>query len=109
MVKTIVEYGGAHARQSNLFGHQDAVVQITKRFFKVNACYLLFVLAAVFSSVISNILPPFVCTQDLRGVENVYTQHKPLLVETLEDLSKGRMKESLFPFLGNNSNAALKR
>ncbi|KAE8745228.1 hypothetical protein FOCC_FOCC008019 [Frankliniella occidentalis] len=80
MVRTVVEYGGAHARQSDLFGHQEAVVQITKRFFK-----------------------------DLRGVENVYTQHKPLLVETLEDLSKGRVKESLFPFLGNNSNVATKR
>ncbi|KAK3930692.1 Vacuolar protein sorting-associated protein 45 [Frankliniella fusca] len=80
MIRTLLEYGGAQARQSDLFGHQDAVVQITKRFFK-----------------------------DLRGVENVYTQHKPLLVNTLEDLSKGRIKETLFPFLGNNSNAATKR
>lgn len=47
--------------------------------------------------------------QDLRGVENVYTQHKPLLVGTLEDLAKGRIKESAFPFLGNNNNAATKR
>lgn len=38
----------------------------------------------------------------------MYTQHKPLLVETLEDLSKGRLKESSFPFLGNNT-AASKR
>ncbi|XP_066994059.1 vacuolar protein sorting-associated protein 45 isoform X2 [Anabrus simplex] len=65
------EYGGAHARQSDLFGTQDAVVKITKRFFK-----------------------------DLSGVENVYTQHNPLLKETLEDLIKGKLKESSFPYLG---------
>lgn len=80
MVPALLEYGGSHARQSDLFGHQDAVVQITKRFFK-----------------------------DLRGVENVYTQHKPLLVETLDDLSKGRLKETSYPFLGNNSSSATKR
>jgi hypothetical protein len=31
-----MEYGGAHARQSDLFGTQDAVVKITKTFFKVS-------------------------------------------------------------------------
>lgn len=35
MVRAVLEYGGSHARQSDLFGHQDAVVQVTKRFFKV--------------------------------------------------------------------------
>lgn len=39
MVKSVIEYGGAHARQSDLFGHQDAVVQVTKRFFKVCKLY----------------------------------------------------------------------
>jgi len=31
-----VEYGGTHARQSDLYGTQDAVVKITKTFFKVS-------------------------------------------------------------------------
>jgi hypothetical protein len=31
-----VEYGGAHTRQSDLYGTQDAVVKITKTFFKVS-------------------------------------------------------------------------
>jgi hypothetical protein len=31
-----MEYGGTHARQSDLFGTQDAVVKITKTFFKVS-------------------------------------------------------------------------
>lgn len=31
-----MEYGGTHARQSDLFGTQDAVVKMTKTFFKVS-------------------------------------------------------------------------
>ncbi|KAJ9600038.1 hypothetical protein L9F63_009655 [Diploptera punctata] len=72
LVHSIMEYGGAHARQSDLFGTQDAVVKITKTFFK-----------------------------GLSGVENVYTQHNPLVKETLEELIKGKLKETAFPYLGN--------
>ncbi|KAG8993079.1 vacuolar protein sorting-associated protein 45 [Tulasnella sp. JGI-2019a] len=35
----------------------------------------------------------------LKGVENVYTQHSPHLVETLELLFKGRLREISYPFL----------
>jgi vacuolar protein sorting-associated protein 45 len=31
------------------------------------------------------------------GVENVYTQHEPLLVYTLDDLLRGRLKSAAFP------------
>jgi hypothetical protein len=34
-------------------------------------------------------------------VENVYTQHNPLIKETLEELIKGKLKENCFPYLGN--------
>lgn len=34
-------------------------------------------------------------------MENVYTQHNPLIKETLEELIKGKLKESSFPYLGN--------
>lgn len=34
----------------------------------------------------------------LKGVENVYTQHSPLLETTLQDLVKGRLKEQQYPF-----------
>ncbi|ERL86007.1 hypothetical protein D910_03421 [Dendroctonus ponderosae] len=76
LIKDIVyllEYAGSHARQSNLFNVEDAV-QITKRFFK-----------------------------GLSGVDNVYTQHKPLLHDILEDLVKGRLRENLYPVVGNHS------
>ncbi|KAF9408084.1 hypothetical protein HW555_012106 [Spodoptera exigua] len=74
-VVNLLEYGGAHARQSDLFGLQDAV-KITKRLFK-----------------------------GLSGVENIYTQHTPLLKDTLEDLIKGKLRENLYPTLGGDDGA----
>ncbi|XP_012254664.2 vacuolar protein sorting-associated protein 45 [Athalia rosae] len=71
LVYNILEYSGVHARQSNLFDH-EGVSKITKKLFK-----------------------------GLSGVDNIYTQHKPLLVETLEDLLRGRLSTQTFPYLGN--------
>ena len=36
-----------------------------------------------------------------QGVENVYTRHKPLLAETLDQLVRGRLSESTFPYCGD--------
>ena len=36
----------------------------------------------------------------LQGVENVYTQHKPLLFSILDQLIKGKLKEASYPYLG---------
>jgi len=38
-------------------------------------------------------------SRGLRGVENVYTQHTPRLEAVLQDLIRGRLRESAFPFL----------
>jgi len=38
-------------------------------------------------------------SRGLKGVENVYTQHSPRLEMVLQDLIKGRLKDSLFPFV----------
>jgi vacuolar protein sorting-associated protein 45 len=35
----------------------------------------------------------------LKGVENVYTQHSPVLEGTLQSLIKGRLKEQQYPFV----------
>ncbi|XP_041972438.1 vacuolar protein sorting-associated protein 45 [Aricia agestis] len=66
----VLEHCGAHARQSDLFGLQDAA-KITKRLFK-----------------------------GLKGVENIYTQHSPLLRDTLEEALRGRLREQHYPTLG---------
>ncbi len=36
----------------------------------------------------------------LKGVENIYTQHSPLIKDIIEDLSKGKLKEVQYPYLG---------
>uniref|UniRef100_A0A672JUD0 Vacuolar protein sorting-associated protein 45 n=1 Tax=Sinocyclocheilus grahami TaxID=75366 RepID=A0A672JUD0_SINGR len=73
MIQAVVEYGGKRIRGSELIAPTDAVA-ITKQFFK-----------------------------GLKGVENVYTQHQPLIHDTLDQLIKGRLKDSQFPYLGPSS------
>lgn len=73
IVSRVVEFGGKRVRGSDLITATDAVA-ITKQFFK-----------------------------GLKGVENVYTQHQPLLQDTLDQLIKGRLKDSQFPYLGPSS------
>ncbi|KAF3970419.1 hypothetical protein CMV_005878 [Castanea mollissima] len=38
----------------------------------------------------------------LKGVENVYTQHQPLLFQTMESISKGRLRYVDYPYVGNH-------
>lgn len=73
-IDNILDYAGSHARQSDLFSMENAV-KVTKRFFK-----------------------------GLSGVDNVYTQHKPVLHETLEELLKGRLRDNLYPYIGYSVN-----
>ncbi|KAL3866037.1 hypothetical protein ACJMK2_043378 [Sinanodonta woodiana] len=72
MVSAVLEFGGRKARGSDLFGSQDPVA-FTKKLFK-----------------------------GLKGVENVYTQHKPLLNSILDQLIKGKLKEAAYPYLGTS-------
>ncbi|KAF6212087.1 hypothetical protein GE061_012607 [Apolygus lucorum] len=73
MVKSICNFAFQEDTSSSAnLVNQEAMVKITKRFFK-----------------------------DLKGVENVYTQHVPALKEVIEDLIRGRLKENVYPFLGN--------
>jgi len=39
----------------------------------------------------------------LNGVENVFTQHEPLLSNILDSVSKGKLKDSQFPLISNSS------
>ncbi|XP_018007778.1 vacuolar protein sorting-associated protein 45 [Hyalella azteca] len=73
LVSAMLEYGGEAARQSTLFS--SPLPQDVSAFKK-----LLF--------------------KGVKGVENVYTQHKPLVLETATQAVKGRLKESSYPFIG---------
>ncbi|XP_077988672.1 vacuolar protein sorting-associated protein 45-like [Glandiceps talaboti] len=72
MIRTLLDYGGSRSRSSDLFGQKNPISQ-ARRFFK-----------------------------GLKGVENIYTQHTPLLQETLDQLIKGKLKESSYPYLGTS-------
>ncbi|KAJ3065815.1 vacuolar protein sorting-associated protein 45, partial [Quaeritorhiza haematococci] len=69
LVRALLQYAGADQRQEDIFGNEN-VLSRTKNVFK-----------------------------GLKGVENVYTQHVPHLVTTVESCIKGRLKEQYFPFL----------
>jgi vacuolar protein sorting-associated protein 45 len=45
----------------------------------------------------------------LQGVENVYTQHTPHLVQTLDLLLKGRLRETSYPFVEGDEYARTQR
>lgn len=69
MVRAVLEFGGNKSCQKDLFTKEN-VRTFTKKVIK-----------------------------GLKGVENIYTQHTPLLKEILDDAIKGRLKESSYPYL----------
>ncbi|XP_065060122.1 vacuolar protein sorting-associated protein 45-like isoform X2 [Rhopilema esculentum] len=73
IILNIIDYAGATVRTSDIFGQSKSALQMTKRFIK-----------------------------GLKGVENIYTQHKPLLHDTLDQLIKGKIREFQFPYLGKD-------
>jgi len=47
--------------------------------------------------------------RQMQGVQNVYTQHSPLLAQTLEAVTKGTLSEASHPYLGPELPAAQKK
>lgn len=71
IVPAILQYSGKNVRSSDLFGQSNTPMSLSRRLFK-----------------------------GLKGVENIYTQHVPLVQEILDNLIKGKLKETQFPYLG---------
>ncbi|GFY39525.1 vacuolar protein sorting-associated protein 45 [Trichonephila inaurata madagascariensis] len=69
LVRAVLEFSGNKGGRSDLFTTEN-VRAFTKRMIK-----------------------------GLKGVENIYTQHTPLLKEILEDIIKGKLKETSYPYL----------
>eukprot|EP00128_Syssomonas_multiformis_P005301 Colp12_sorted_trinity150504_noHs@13588 len=72
LVGSLMQYAGASVRSVDLFGDRD-LVNKGKKIFK-----------------------------GLKGVENLYTQHEPLVQDILDQLIKGKLKEVDYPFHGNS-------
>ncbi|CAG8640516.1 7199_t:CDS:2 [Racocetra persica] len=73
MIGSMLEYAGTDQRQDDLFSN-ESIFSKGKSAFK-----------------------------GLKGVENVYTQHSPHLAQTLEQLIKGKLKETSYPFIGGTT------
>jgi vacuolar protein sorting-associated protein 45 len=75
LVKEIVKCAGEDSRTGDLFGNRNFFARASK------------------------------LVGGLKGADNVYTQHQPLLVQTLENLYKGKMKESDYPYVSTTHGA----
>jgi len=69
-ISSMIRYAGASQRQGDLFQNEDL---LTKS---------------------KNILK-----KGLNGVENIYTQHSPLISRILTDISMAKLKDNLYPFI----------
>ncbi|TKR80519.1 hypothetical protein L596_014582 [Steinernema carpocapsae] len=73
-IQTLKKFGGVERRQNDLFGNQSAM-EMTKRFIK-----------------------------GLKGVENILTNHQPYLSQVGDQVARGKLPESAFPFAGSVNN-----
>ncbi|CAD5229030.1 unnamed protein product [Bursaphelenchus okinawaensis] len=69
VIRTIVDYAGFRKRQNDLFGDQSAM-EMTKKFIK-----------------------------GLKGVENVFTQHEPLICRLIDNIVRERLSEHKYPMI----------
>lgn len=77
LLDAMIQYAGDHKRASGLFSQGGLMAKLGK---------------TISSSV--------------NGVENVYTQHVPLLQNTLESIAKGKLKDSAFPLASGGAGAS---
>jgi len=73
LVDILLRYSGSRVRGPGLFGSHDVISKMTKNFMS-----------------------------SVQGVSNVYAQHVPLLIDTLQAMAKIRLKESSHPFLSSS-------
>ncbi|ELT93726.1 hypothetical protein CAPTEDRAFT_126905 [Capitella teleta] len=72
MVPAVLEYAGQKVRGSDLF-ETETPIAMTKKFLK-----------------------------GLKGVENIYAQHKPLLHNILDQVIRSKLREASYPYLGTS-------
>ncbi|KAH7447577.1 hypothetical protein KP509_01G112400 [Ceratopteris richardii] len=72
LVHTLLEQAGTDKRTGDLYGNRDLLNRARNM------------------------------ARGLKGIENVYTQHQPLLYQTIESIVKGRLRDVDYPFIGNH-------
>ena len=76
LLEAILNYAGDHKRANGLFSQGGLMAKLGKTI-----------------------------SSTVNGVENVYTQHSPLLQHTLESIAKGKLKDSTFPLAGGGASS----
>uniref|UniRef100_A0A0N4ZK81 Vacuolar protein sorting-associated protein 45 n=1 Tax=Parastrongyloides trichosuri TaxID=131310 RepID=A0A0N4ZK81_PARTI len=74
-LENLLTYGGSSTRQNDLFKKNPSASEMAKRFIK-----------------------------GFKGIENIFTEHDPYILRVLEDVVRGRLTESHFPYIWNNGN-----
>lgn len=74
LVDVILRYGGTNARGGDMLGNNNVFSKMSK-------------------SISDKILT------SVQGVANVYSQHNPVLMEVIQNVIRGKLKESSFPFV----------
>lgn len=70
LVDQLLRHGGSHVRSGDLFQNKSIFAHVTRT-----------------------------VANSFKGVENVYTQHKTHLASVVDQLMKGRLKETHYPFM----------
>ncbi|KAJ4392068.1 vacuolar protein sorting-associated protein 45 [Gnomoniopsis smithogilvyi] len=92
LVDLLSTVGGVSARKADLVSKVMAYHSSLQQSQAAGGITDLFESAGIFAGAGSRF-------KGLKGVENVYTQHSPLLETTLQNLIKGKLKEQQFPFV----------
>ena len=95
LVYVMLNFAGADVRQDDLFMNENLFSRGKTAIKGLKVCRV--------------VCPDEIADLYLQGVENVYTQHTPHLVQTLDQLVKGRLKETSYPFLEGDENARSQR
>lgn len=85
LIDKMIDYAGVQRRPGS-FDLFSAVKQASVNASVVNA-----------TSAVASITKRLVKAR--KGIENVYTQHEPLILDVLRELIKGQLKENSFPLL----------
>ena len=71
LVDTLLQYGGAGVRGSDLFGSGSVLSKLSSQ-----------------------------VRRNMNGVSNVFTQHEPHVVSLLDQLARGKLTKAAFPYVG---------
>lgn len=77
LVNVILRYGGSKSRGPGLYGDHNLMSKMTKSFMT-----------------------------SVQGVSNVYSQHVPVLMDTIQSVTKGKLKTDVYPFVPGSTTGA---